>query len=333
MRVNLFTGYCPTEMYGLSRYDRNIIENLSCEKNVVCIKSRFYLPIDIIRYSLVKYPEAEINHITNQTFGSILERMKGKKVITVHDLAVLDLENEFSYLKKKFYENIVSRFKYADKIIASSKFTKEKIKEILGIEDEKIDVVYLGVENKFFSNPKNFEQKDKYQIIYVGSEKLHKNFIEVLKTMKILKEYGKFKLIKIGKAQSNNRKMHVEYVSKNNLDVEFIEYADDSELIKLYRESNVFITMSDYEGFCFPPLEAAACGIPLVLKKSPTLEEIYGKVGYMVNGPQEAANAILDLISSKSRYNQSASKANEYAKQFTWKKCVRNVENIYEEIV
>ncbi|MEM4331718.1 MAG: glycosyltransferase family 1 protein [Candidatus Micrarchaeia archaeon] len=331
MLVNLFTGYCPKEIYGLSRYDLNLLTNLSARNNLVCM-NRIFLPFDVIRYNFIKSPIADINHVTNETFAYALKGIKGKKIITIHDLAVLTLKYEYPYLQRKFYYYIASNIKLANHIIAISNFTKNQIKDIFKIDDEKISVIYHGVESKFLSEPKVLHQKRKYNLIYVGNEKTHKNFIQVLEVMNLLKKYGAFKLIKIGKPQSQNRGTHLQYVDKNKLDVDFLDYLDETELINKYRQSDIFITMSDYEGFCFPVLEAAASGIPLVLKDNSTLREIYGKAAIFVNSPQEAVENILTLLSSENKYKIYAKKANDLAKSFTWKKCVNEVEKVYQMI-
>lgn len=332
MKVNLFTGYCPKEMYGLARYDKNLIEHLKVDTHVVCI-NRTFLPIDILRYRFAKYADADISHVTNETFALVLGAIRGKKVATVFDMGVLVLKDEYGPLQRFFYSFNLAELKKADHIITASKYMRNLLIEKFGFDKNKITVIYLGIEPKFISKPKEYSKKECYQVLYVGNEKLHKNFMQVLETMRILNRHGCYKLVKVGRPQSNNRKMHVKFAEQNNIDVRFIDYVDDDTLIDIYKNSDVFITMSDYEGFCFPPLEAAACGIPIVAKNSATIQEIYGHVAKMVSTPEEAAKKIIELTSSKTEYEAAAKRANDFARKMTWEKCAKEIEKIYEKVV
>ncbi len=333
MKVNLFTGYCPKEMYGLSRYDRNLLDYLDVDKNIVCMKDRFSLPLDIIRYRFMKHPKADINHVTNETFAMVLGGVSGKKIATVFDMGVLVLKDEYGPLQRFFYKFNLNELKKADHVITASKVMRDMLVDKFGFSRENISVIYLGVEPKFIQEPKKFLKKDCYQIVYVGNEKSHKNFMQVLETMKILNKTGKFRLVKIGRPQSKNRKKHIAFAKQNNINIKFVDYVNDAELIEVYRQSDIFITMSDYEGFCFPPLEAAASGIPIVLKDSPTLKEVYGEVAVFARTPEIAAKNILLLTSDKKKYENSAKMANEFARKMTWEKCAKQVEEVYRKVL
>ncbi|MEM4360729.1 MAG: glycosyltransferase [Candidatus Anstonellaceae archaeon] len=336
MKINLFTGYFPDETFGLGRYSLNLYKNLDVKKNIVYIKSKQILLLDIIKYFFIKYPEADMNHLTTETFGFILLRIRGKKIATVFDLHVLRLKSEYGIIKRLFYLLNLIGLKRADHIITASKFMRNILINEFGFKDNKISVIYLGLEKKFILKPKKLKRKKEFQIIYVGSEKHHKKFIEVLETLKILNKNNKkikFKLIKIGKPQSGLRKFHLQFVKENNLDVQFIDHVEDKNLIELYKSSDIFITMSDSEGFCLPPLEAAGAGLPLVLKDNPVLKEVYSGVAEFVSNPQQAAKKIMQILSNKKKYENLSKKGCEFAKKMDWKKYANKVKQVYIKVL
>lgn len=334
MRVNLLTGYCPKEIYGLSRYDKNLYENLSVDKELVC-SEKAYLPTDIIKYRFMKKPDAQISHVTNETFAFALNGAPGKHVATVFDMGVLMLP-EYGLAEKAFYSAMTHTLGDADHIITASEFMRNVLTTKFHIKDEKITRIYLALEEKFRAHPKKLEWKDEYTLIYVGNEKNHKNFMQVLETLTLLSEVKdiRFKLIKVGKPQSKLAQVHRDYIAKHNLNVELHDgYTQDDELIKLYQKSDMFISMSDYEGFGFPPLEACAGGLPVILKNSPTLTEIYGEVGHFVETPEQARERIIELICSSNKYSNSALNCYNFANKFSWKKVASDVEKVYEKVL
>ena len=95
--------------------------------------------------------EGDIVHITNQLAAYMAYFAKKPIIITVHDIAHLELE-EFRNMRL-VYRAILTGLNRANKLIAISKTTRDKLKEVLGVDPKKVEVVYNGIEDEFYKGP------------------------------------------------------------------------------------------------------------------------------------------------------------------------------------
>lgn len=333
MRIEYVSGI---ENYGgFNTYSNNLLKEL--RKNTLEITNnttKQFLGVPIFSNKKIK---SDITHFTHQEIISPFVIRNKKFVVTVHDLTVKKLNlfdksnSKFGFLASKLYDFKLSSLKNADKIIAVSQNTKRDIVEELEIDEEKIKVIYEGV-NFEFKQVSN-SPKIKHSILYVGNELPHKNLSNLLIAVKIVKKtYPDIKLIKVGAsgwkcARDNLMKLAKELDILNN-----IIFKDKVEnLTEEYNSAELFVMPSLYEGFGLPVLEAMACGCPVVSSNSSSLPEVGGNSVLYFNpeSPEEIAEKIIRVISDDKLKRKMSIDGLCRAKLFTWENCAKQTSEVY----
>ncbi|MDD1720249.1 MAG: glycosyltransferase family 4 protein [Methanoregulaceae archaeon] len=262
-------------------------------------------------------------------------------IITVHDLTPWLFPVEHPAGVPAFFRLLMPRtLRYADGIIADSRSTKADLVRILGVPEEKIRVIHLGVDTHFrpVDDP---GVRERYGlegpfILTVGTLEPRKNLVGLLRAFRILRDGGiGHRLVVTGglgwrykEIFSTIRELHLEK------DVILTGYIPGSDLPGVYSAAEVMVYPSLYEGFGFPPLEAMACGCPVVTSNVSSLPEIAGDVAVMVD-PRDAgaiAAEIRRLLDDESIRRYISRKGIERAAGFTWEKCVKETMGVYREV-
>jgi glycosyltransferase involved in cell wall biosynthesis len=262
-------------------------------------------------------------------------KLKRTPVIgTIHDVSTIGDDQWIQSSKTAtIAEKILVRLPY-DKIITVSNSTKKSLVEYYGVKEDRICVVYAGVDLKFIDSVK---VNEKYQntIIFVGRLAPHKHVDHLLKVFKSLKtDIPGIKLIIIGKGVEKDNLINLtkEYGIKNN--VQFMENLDYKELIGEIKKSNVLALPSTREGFGIVLTEANACSIPVVAYASGGVVEVVddGINGFLVepSNVKSLENNIKFLLANPSKRDNLGENGRKLVeKSFTWDKNVKDIINIY----
>ena len=261
---------------------------------------------------------------------------KIKTAVTIHDISYEAHPEWFSW-----QNNILLRFvskksaQRADIILTPSEFTKKEILKHYQINPDKIFVVPLAVDEKF----KQLENEDKaikekYSIknkfiFYIGAI-FNRRFIpECIEAFKqIAKKFPEHQFL-ISGTNYTHPFVDINYIIKKaNEDIgrEAIlhtDYVDENDLVYLYNDASLFIWLSSYEGFGLPPLEALACGTPVITTQMGSLPESVGDSAIFVNNPediQEISKAMEKILSNEQFSKELASKGLLQAQKFSWQK-------------
>lgn len=290
-----------------------------------------------------------IIHLPNQHLGRYGNFLKIPYIITVHDLIrYFDLKGYGTYihrpnLRDKFYLSLDYKgIKKAARIIAVSQATKNDLMHYLGIPDEQISVVYLGVDHTTFSPSSQASEFEHPYILFVGSEHPRKNLPTLLRAFKGLKEQPQFKdlkLVKVGKAggkETDFRKQTIEVIDSLNLNgrVIFTEVVSKENLRAYYSNAKCLVLPSLYEGFGFPPLEAMACGCPVITSNSSSLPEVVGEAAIKVP-PQDIeglAEALKKVLTNKELRKSLIAKGKAQAVKFSWDQAAEKTLEVYKEV-
>jgi len=290
-----------------------------------------------------------IVHLPHHHLGRYGLWLKVPYIITVHDLALyLDLKayGTFIYrpnLREKIPLSLDYRgVKKARRIITVSEATKHDLVHYLGIPEEKITVVYEGIDHQLFQ-PTSRRLVDYPYLLFVGSEHPTKNFPGLLKAFSLLKSKGRFKdlkLVKVGRAGGARgplfRRQTLKVVMELRLsdEVVFTGYVAREDLPAYYSGAECLILPSFYEGFGFPPLEAMACGCPVIVSNVASLPEVSGEAAIKVdpNNADSLASALELVLTDEHLKREMVSKGFERAKQFSWERAARETLGIYREV-
>jgi glycosyltransferase involved in cell wall biosynthesis len=260
-------------------------------------------------------------------------------VVTIYDLSFIIFPRHFKYLKC-LYLTLLTRLsaRKARRIITISESTKRDTARLLGVSAEKIDIVYCGVDKAFHPLPgrevASFRQKrglPERMILFVGTIEPRKNVARLVEAYSRLRD-GQVKLV-IGGARGWLYEEVFARVEELELtgDVLFPGYIPPDELPLWYNAAELFVYPSLYEGFGLPPLEAMACGTPVITSNVSSLPEVVGEAGLTVDpmdsmGLAEAMNQVLaDEALRQSMRERGLSRAS----RFSWAKAARETVGVY----
>lgn len=244
------------------------------------LKSHFWEQIDLLKFLKNNGNPLLIN------LSGLGPLWYKKQIITIHDLSFYVNKKWFSKGYTIFYSfatPIVA--KNTLKVITVSEFSKTEIINYLGIEPEKIEVIYNAVaddvKNSLYNNEVssivNSVLNDKY-VLAVSSIDPRKNLQRLIDSFLEL-QLEDYKLVLVGKTSSH---FNVDLQS-NSREVVFTGFVSDSELALLYKKCDFFIYPSLYEGFGIPPLEAMKNGCAVIVSDIPPLKEVCADAALYVN--------------------------------------------------
>jgi glycosyltransferase involved in cell wall biosynthesis len=271
-----------------------------------------------------------------------------KTITTIHDLAFKFFPENFSKLEllwANFAQPIC--FKNVSHIIAVSENTKKDIMKFYGIPEEKITVIYHCISLKLPEVSKEnlatirarYKLPEKY-ILHVGIPYKRKNLPMLFEALQILKRKGiPHKLVLVGFSDkairdTENVFLLLEKINIKKDDVILIGFVPETDLPLIYKMADVFVFPSLYEGFGYPPLEAMACGTPVVVSNTSSLPEIVGDAGLYFNplDPRDIAEKIFQVLSSLSLAEKLKNLGLKRVQQFSMEKMIQKYLAVYREV-
>lgn len=252
------------------------------------------------------------------------------KIVTVHDLA---FERHPEWFSKKFsilYKILIPRVcRNSCKLITDSEHSKTEILELYKIPNGKVEVVHVAPSKIFKPYIEKKDCADKY-ILAVSSIDPRKNFRRLIEAFNLL-ENTEYKLMVVG--GSNNLFSNDSCDDLEVANVEFLGYVSDEELVELYRRAYMFVYPSLYEGFGLPPIEAMACGCPVITSDVASLPEVCGDACIYVDpfSSEDIAKAMQTLLLDESLRCQLINKGRARGSFFSWEKSARQLLNIIKE--
>jgi glycosyltransferase involved in cell wall biosynthesis len=278
--------------------------------------------------SIIKRKDIFFN--TSQLEVSFFNR---NQVVTIHDVIPL-LFPEFHKNQYFYFKWLLGiALKKTRIIITPSSHTKELIAKLYNIPTRKIDLIPNGIPDYFLENDEEKSLKEEY-IIYAGRICPMKNIKGIVEAFYEIKELIPHKLVFIGGGREEFKKeIQAGRLPKKVLDDERIiikGYVDEGEMNKLMKKAALLIFPSFYEGFGLPPLEAMACGTPVVASSSASLPEVCGNAAHYVNpyDSSDIANGIISVIKDENYSKELVGKGRERIKLFSWKTSAVSVLNI-----
>lgn len=208
----------------------------------------------------------------------------GKLIVTVHDVFHIAMPQFVKGIHKKIYSKFMFHMvkEKANKIIAVSQFTAKELKRLVNVPEEKISVIYNGIDDEWFNVKSGKNVYHKPYILYVGNVKPHKNLITLVKAFIEVKDKIEQDLIIVGKKDgfiTGDNKLN-EFINNNEDRITFTGFVERDILKQYYKQADIFAFPSLYEGFGLPPLEALAAGCKKVICSD--IEVIHEICGDMV---------------------------------------------------
>lgn len=277
----------------------------------------------------------------------------GKKITVVHDMSYKVYPETVRNKTRKWLQLVLKQScERSDIIVTISQFSKQEIIKHLKIPEGKIKIVPCGVDMKKFNSNHSILEiehiKDKYKIqgdyfLYLGTLEPRKNIVRLIEAYNqlLLQKEGieqkkPFLVLAGGKGwlyESIFNRVKELAIEEN---VIFTGYVDEDEVPILIKGAKAFVFPSLYEGFGMPPLEAMACGTPVITSNVSSLPEVVGNAGVLIN-PEDtndimcAMKYIMNL--DKTSLNKLIFDGYAQAKKFTWENSADKFMQICNELL
>ena len=252
-------------------------------------------------------------------------------LVIVHDLIPLTQPRFYSLAKRLYYRTVIPwSLRRAARVLVDSQSTRRDCERLLGIQAHRMRVIYGGVGEQFVPQDRAATGATRPYILYVGNKRPHKNVGRLLEAFALLNgaDDPGCDLIIAGRddpgdVETDSRRLR-DLARRLGLNgrVRFAGEISGEKLPALYAGAEVFAYLSSYEGFGLPPLEAMACGTPVIALNTSSLPEVVGDGGFLLDtaAPAVVARHLCALLTDRSLRARLAERALRQARKFSWEK-------------
>jgi len=273
-------------------------------------------------------------------------------IVTVHDLSSLLFAFHGSDTRIRWQRFLLRRgLMRASHVIAVSEATRRDLQTLLGVPVDHVRRVYNAPDPGFLIHSNGAVQEkqrilERYQInypflLYAGNIRPHKNVPRLVEAFAVVRDqlsthpvYKDLRLIIIGDTISLYPSVRQAVIkSRAESVVRFLGFVPFDTLRCFYEAASAFVFVSRYEGFGLPPLEAMACGTPVVTSNVSSLPEVVGDAAVQVNPENvfEIARGIREVLLDEELRSTLIRCGREQAARFSWERTAREVREIYHE--
>lgn len=276
----------------------------------------------------------DVFHGLSNELPANINKFKGKKVVTIHDLIFLRYPHYYKSIDRRIYKSkFLQACVDADVVVAASHQTAKDIESFLGIDANKIKVVYQNCDEQFEQKltaeklsavSKKYNLPEQY-FVSIGTIEPRKKQLLVLQAFHQANTNNH--LVFVGKQTEYAQRLH-QYINQHNLNnrVHFIEGAAFEDFPALYQHAQMAIYASEFEGFGIPVLEALRSGIPVAVAHSSSLTEVGGDAVLYFNHQEE----LTELLKNAHQTTISVDKVQTQLAKFSPQALIAQLMGIYE---
>jgi glycosyltransferase involved in cell wall biosynthesis len=272
----------------------------------------------------------------------LLPKMTAPSVFTLHDTAYLRFPKYYLPRNRIFLREMMPRFlRRADRVIAVSEQTKRDALEFYAIDPAMITVIPEGVDAIFrpdvdpivIADVRRRLRLPQRFILNVGTIQPRKNLVTLLDAFDVVRRRHPDVGLVVGGAKGWLYEGFFARIRERGLTphVTVTGHVGDADLPALFNAAEVFAYPSVYEGFGLPPLEALACGTPVLCSDASSLPEVVGDAGTLI--PPDDVDAWIEgldeLLSDEAVRRDMGRRGPERARTFTWETAARRTLEVY----
>jgi glycosyltransferase involved in cell wall biosynthesis len=303
------------------------------------IAEQFWIPLTLVR---------ERAHLLHEPHYVLPPATRCRTVVTIHDCIHLMFPQYLPGRLAHVYArtSMWTAVHKSDRILTVSDASKRDILRFFDVEAAKVEVIYNAIDERFLAPPDEGRMdyvKQRYQLdhpflLYVGNIKPHKNLERLIDAFGRVRTAGlaDLRLIIIGDEISKYPGLR-QAVHRHRLDkyVRYLGFQPYDTLAAFYRLARAFVFPSLYEGFGLPPLEAMACGTPVVTSNVSSLPEIAGNAAILVDpyDPASIAAGITRAVTDDVLRGQLIERGLARARDFSWSQSVAAIHRIYMDVL
>jgi glycosyltransferase involved in cell wall biosynthesis len=271
-------------------------------------------------------------------------------IVTIHDVIPYVFPSYRSSFSMRAYLRLVSRAaRGANAIITDSECSRRDIQRHLGIERDRITVIPLAVSEQFRPDHNAEEDAELRSrlglpgpvIFNVGGLDVRKNVATLIRAFAAAMPDldPDTRLVVAGHAHTGNRQLYppLEPLIRELGVTDHVVLPGritEAEKLRLYNLADLYVFTSLYEGFGLSPLEAMACGTPVICSNRSSLPEVVGEGGILVDPiPEKIAGAISAVMSDHYSRRRLSQKALEQAARFSWKRTAEMTLDVYRQVL
>jgi glycosyltransferase involved in cell wall biosynthesis len=257
-------------------------------------------------------------------------------VLTIHDLSFMRFPDRFTPLKQRYLARL-TRFsaRRARRILADSGATKRDVESDFGVPSNRVDVVYPGVDDDFRPLGRGnagegaalaaFRQRhglpDRF-VLYLGTLEPRKNVDRLVAAFDAVVARGLPHHLVLAGGKGWHYDGIFDAVERSGARdrIHLAGYVSREEQPLWYNSADLFVYPSSFEGFGLPPLEAMACGVPVVTSGTSSLPEVVGSAGRTVDplDIQALGEAMVQVLTDESEAARMRAAGRLQAARFTW---------------
>lgn len=334
-------------LYVLKDQVEYALANLPLKFRIKAIPFKAASLYEIIKRSLLEYKfwrrEEQIEQfdIFHSPFFHSPTFSHARTILTVHDLRFYRFPSIYHFLRYVYLKYAVRKsILSAHHIISISSFTKDEIMEAYKVPANKVTVIHESINRERFSQDAVLPNKalsDKFQnneyILSVGHLEPRKNFDRLIKAYKKIKgNFPGLKLVIVGK-KGHHYADTLKMISGDS-DIIYMDFVSHANLLWLYAHAKLFVFPTYYEGFGFPPLEAACLGTISAVSKASCVPEICEDSVYYFNplNIDSIAESITDALNNRIPLEVMKKKAMLNLERFSWQKNVKETLAVYNRV-
>lgn len=340
-KVFINTRALSSTLSGVQRYTLELLNRLQSELQPIAPKKPLHGIAGHIWEQFVLPTRLRGNLLFSPSnTGPLIEE---RQVVTIHDITPLEHPEWLNPRFAKWYQFLIPRLVHkARRIIAVSNFTKSRICEVTSVQPDKAVVIYNGADERF--RPKSSEEiartKDTFgisnfrYILTVATIEPRKNLQRLLEAWDVWHvNLPQDIWLVIAGAKGKDLVFRDAVFNRLPPKICMIGHVPDEHLPALYSGALAFIYVSLYEGFGLPPLEAMACGTPVLTSNVTSLPEVVGDAALTVN-PYDIdaiAEGIKRLIEDDNLRKELSQKGLARAKLFSWERTAEVTWSVLKE--
>ena len=253
------------------------------------------------------------------------------QVVTHHDITYLKYPKSFPFSFRLLYR-IISPLMISNskQVVTVSQFSRSEISSQYRCQEEKIKIIYNAVSDLFEPTKEVTSEPDKERyLLAVSSTNYHKNFHGLIDAFSDANLDIDLKII--GDSADVFSTLDLK---RNHPRIHFVGRVNDDELVKLYQHATAFVFPSFYEGFGIPPLEAQACGCPVISSNTASMPEVLGESVLYFNpeSKREIINALSLIVSDVELRAQLVEKGFKNKERFSWGESASKLNDIIRNV-
>lgn len=304
-------------------------------------------------YSLPRFVKKEgVDLVHVQYIAPLRLPAPAKLITTIHDVSFERYPAYISFMDRMLLCYFIPKsVKRADRVIAVSKFTRDEIAAVYGVQKEKIIAIYNGIDQNKYRPLKKFQAefverlRTKFGLperflLHVSSLQPRKNvpaLIEAYRKYVYAQNDQETGLVIVGARGGHNYDKKIDGYFQDLLlqrRVKMLGYVKEDELPALYAMAAAYVSPSSYEGFDLPVAEAMMSGVPVVASDIPCHREIMGDCGILTDvlAVDDFASAIGRVLSDLPMRECAIREGQETARCFSWNSAAKQTLDLYQDI-